>query len=134
VNVRSGAWLRRALFGIFGAGLLVASWSVWLEPGRLVVTKAELDLPRWPSELSGLKVALLADLHVGSPHWDLGALAKLVERCNALEPDLVLLAGDYQINDVMGGEFVEVPCYPPMYDISSLRLGAAISCCGRCSE
>lgn len=106
MSARSGSWLRRALFATFGAGLLVALWSVWLEPRRLVVTEAELDLPRWPSELSGLKVALLADLHVGSPHWDLAALAKLVERTNALEPDLVLLAGDYQINDVMGGEFV----------------------------
>jgi uncharacterized protein len=98
---------QRALFGIFALGLLFAFWCTWLEPRRLVVTEVELELPRWPSELSGLKVALLSDLHVGSPYWDLAALADLVERTNAQHPDLVLLAGDYQINDVMGGVFVE---------------------------
>jgi uncharacterized protein len=101
-------WPRRAALGMLAAGLAFALWSLWLEPSRLVVTEAELDLPRWPSELAGMKVALLADLHVGSPHWDLAALAELVERTNALRPELVLLAGDYQINGVTGGTFVEV--------------------------
>jgi len=82
------------------------AWGFWLEPQRLVVTRAELHLPAWPRELSGLKVALLSDLHVGSPFWDLPALARLVERTNAEKPDLVLLAGDYQINTIPGGVFV----------------------------
>jgi uncharacterized protein len=100
-------WPQRVLFGIFAVGSLLALWCTWLEPRRLVVTRAELDLPRWPRELSGVKLALLTDLHIGSPHWDLARLAELVERTNAEQPDLVLLAGDYQINDVMGGAFVE---------------------------
>lgn len=85
---------------------LAFAWGFWLEPQRLVVTRDELRLPGWPRELAGLKVALLSDLHVGSPFWDLTALARLVERTNAETPDLVLLAGDYQINDVPGGVFV----------------------------
>jgi predicted MPP superfamily phosphohydrolase len=99
--------LRRVLLGLFACGLLLTLWAVWLEPRSLVVRETELVLPRWPKELSGLKVALLSDLHIGSPHWDVAALDELVERTNAQRPDLVLLAGDYQINDVMGGEFVE---------------------------
>lgn len=82
-------------------------WGLWWEPQRLVVTRAELTLPGLPRELSGLEVALLSDLHVGSPFWDVAALARLVERTNAEKPDLVLLAGDYQINDIPGGVFVE---------------------------
>lgn len=82
------------------------AWGFWLEPQRLVVTRAELELPGWPRELSGLRVALLSDLHVGSPFWDLQALSRLVARTNAEHPDLILLAGDYQINDVPGGVFV----------------------------
>ena len=101
------SWPQRTLFGIFGLGLLLALWCTSVEPRRLVVTKAELELPLWPRELSGLKIALLADLHIGSPHWDLARLVELVERTNAEQPDLVLLAGDYQINDVVGGVFVE---------------------------
>jgi predicted MPP superfamily phosphohydrolase len=99
--------LRRLLLGLFACGLFITAWAVCFEPGRLVVRESELALPRWPKELSGLKVALLSDLHIGSPHWDIAALARLVERTNAQKPDLVLLAGDYQINDVVGGVFVE---------------------------
>lgn len=83
------------------------SWALFIEPQRLVVRHSELALPNWPARLSGMKVALLSDLHVGSPFWDLEALADLVEQTNAQQPDLVLLAGDYQINGVPGGTFVE---------------------------
>ena len=83
------------------------AWAFWVEPQRLVVTRTELALPGWPPQLAGLRVALLSDLHIGSPYWDLAALARLVERTNAEKPDLVLLAGDYQINDVPGGVFVD---------------------------
>src|SRR5262245_19248087 len=100
-------WLRRTALGLMAAGVLAALWALWLEPRRLVVNHTELRLPGWPAQLAGLKVALLSDLHVGSPHWDVAALARLVERTNAERPDLVLLAGDYQINDVVGGSFVE---------------------------
>jgi uncharacterized protein len=88
------------------AGALAFIWGFFLEPQRLVVTRAQLQLPSWPKELAGLKVALLADLHVGSPFWDVAALSRLVERTNAEQADLVLLAGDYQINDIPGGVHV----------------------------
>jgi predicted MPP superfamily phosphohydrolase len=88
-------------------GLAALSWALFIEPQRLVVRHAVLDLPGWPQQLSGMRVALLSDLHVGSPFWDLQALTRLVERTNAQHPDLILLAGDYQINGVPGGRFVE---------------------------
>ena len=97
---------RRILLGCLLGCLLAFAWGFWWEPQRLVVTRSELTLPGWPKELAGLKVALLSDLHVGSPFWDLAALSGLVERTNAEHPDLVLLAGDYQVNDVPGGVFV----------------------------
>jgi predicted MPP superfamily phosphohydrolase len=100
--------VRRALIATCALGACLVLWACWLEPRRLVVSRAELKLPGLPSELRGLKVALLADIHIGSPHWNLKALDWLVDRTNAEKPDLVLLAGDYQINDVIGGRFVEV--------------------------
>jgi predicted MPP superfamily phosphohydrolase len=89
------------------AALSVLAWGFWLEPQRLVVTRFQLELPGWPAKLSGLRVALLSDLHVGSPFWDLDALSSLVERTNAEKPDLILLGGDYQINGVPGGKWVD---------------------------
>lgn len=50
--------------------MAAALWAFWLEPRRLVVSRSELRLPAWPAQLSGLRVALLSALHVGSPYWD----------------------------------------------------------------
>ena len=90
-------------------GLLLVgalAWGFLGEPQRLVVRRYQLQLSGWPRALGGLKLALLSDLHVGSPFWDLPALERLVERTNAEKPDLVLLAGDYLIGGVPGGTFV----------------------------
>lgn len=100
-------WLRRLLLAASITAALALAWGFVLEPQRLVTTRSELALPGWPTKLDGLRVALLSDLHVGSPFWDLEALSKLVARTNAEKPDLILLAGDYQINDVPGGNWVD---------------------------
>jgi predicted MPP superfamily phosphohydrolase len=89
-----------ALVAAFG------TWAFWLEPRSLVVHRAEITLEKWPASLAGLRVALLSDLHIGSPYWDLPHLERLVEATNAEHPDLVLLAGDYQINGVAFGSWV----------------------------
>jgi predicted MPP superfamily phosphohydrolase len=81
-------------------------WALVIEPRRLVTNQVELDVPRWLPEHGGLKVALLSDLHVGSPHWGVERMRELVERTNAEKPDLVLLAGDYMINEIPLGTWV----------------------------
>jgi hypothetical protein len=51
-------------------------------------------------------VAVLADLHTGSPFNGLEKLRAVVEMTNVSRPDLILLAGDYVIHGVKGGTFV----------------------------
>ncbi|MGC4086982.1 MAG: metallophosphoesterase [Polyangiaceae bacterium] len=94
--------MRRAvlLLSVVGASILV--WATFVEPGRLVTHRRELTLTNWPRELSGLRVALLSDLHVGSPHWGARRLPELVDRVNEEHPDLVLLAGDFIANVYLG--------------------------------
>ncbi|GAB2897782.1 metallophosphoesterase [Microbulbifer echini] len=63
-------------------------------------------LDTWPKACSGVRVAVLADLHVGSPYKGIESLRKLVRQVNASRPDLVLLPGDFVIQGVLGGSFV----------------------------
>jgi len=86
--------------------LPLAVWAFWLEPASLVVRETRLDLPAWPVECDGLRVALLADLHVGSPFNGRGKLDEIVRRTQEARPDLILLGGDYVIQGVPGGRFV----------------------------
>jgi hypothetical protein len=87
------------------AGAL-AVWALWLEPTSLRVVAYRLDLPRWPAACSGLRVAVISDLHVGSPFNGVEKLERVVDETQDARPDLVLLAGDFVIQGVRGGRFV----------------------------
>jgi len=86
---------RRAFLGAAaaagGAGL---SGRAIAEPFSTMVTRYQLSPPRWPKGL-GLKLAVIADLHACEPWMGLERIRRIVERTNALEPDCILLLGDY---------------------------------------
>lgn len=77
-----------------------------IEPDQIKVSRINLKVPNLHKEFDGLKVAVLADLHVGSPHIDLKKLEKIVEQTNKEKPDVIVLLGDYVIQGVLGGKFV----------------------------
>jgi uncharacterized protein len=87
------------------AGAL-ALWALWLEPASLRVASYPLSIPRWPAACSGLSVAVISDLHVGSPFNGIAKLERVVAETQRAQPDLVLLAGDFVIQGVRGGRFV----------------------------
>ena len=83
--------------GLAGGGLVAATgaYGFGIEPlHRLVVTRYAPALPRWNPDLS-LRIAVLADFHVCEPFMPLDRVAEIVAATNALEPDLVLMLGDY---------------------------------------
>jgi predicted MPP superfamily phosphohydrolase len=98
--------LRRALLGCLLAGLVLGLWAFVAEPASLRVREYPLAIPGWPAGRAGMRIALLSDLHTGSPYNGTDKLAEVVTRTNAARPDLVLVAGDLVIQDVMGGRFV----------------------------
>ena len=87
--------------------LSLVLWAFVIEPDRLVVNEVGITLPRLPQAFAALKIAVVADLHVGSPHIDAGKLQQVVSTINEQKPDLILIAGDFVIQDVIGGHFVE---------------------------
>lgn len=49
---------------------------------------------------------MVSDLHIGSPHVGLAKLRAVVAKVNAGRPDVVVLLGDFVIQDVIGGQFI----------------------------
>jgi predicted MPP superfamily phosphohydrolase len=82
-----------ALGAAAGAG--VAAWALLVEPRRVVVERRTLRLRRWPASLSGLRVAVLADLHAGGPHVRERRLERIAAKVRGERPDLLALLGDY---------------------------------------
>lgn len=90
---------RRQVLGGFGASALTigsgGAYAFLVEPRfRLAVTRYSLTPPGWDPGLH-LRIAVLADLHVGEPYMPLDRVAEIVAATNALAPDLILLLGDY---------------------------------------
>jgi len=86
--------------------LALGGWAFWWEPSMLTQKQYDIALNPWPSACDGLKVTVISDLHVGSPHFDLPKLEEVVKLANKANPDVVLLGGDYVIQSVVGGSFV----------------------------
>lgn len=79
------------------AALLVGSgaYAFGVEPAfRLRVQRYAPRPHRWPDDLP-LRIAAIADIHVGEPYMPLSRVERIVAAANALAPDLIVLLGDY---------------------------------------
>jgi len=70
-------------------------WGLFIEPNRLLVRAETIQIDNWPNELSGLRVAVIGDIHTGGPFINEQKLKRIVELTNQQHPDLILLLGDY---------------------------------------
>lgn len=84
----------RGLLGIVLAGLFASAWAFFIEPAlRLRVERRRITRPDWTA--APLRIAAIADLHVGEPFVTLKRVERIVARTNALKRDLIVLLGDY---------------------------------------
>lgn len=88
---RRWAWF--AIIAILEAGYWLNVYAWLIEPNLLVVRRIEIVSKDWRG--APLTIAAIGDTHVGSPHVDAARMGRVVERVNALRPDLVALLGDY---------------------------------------
>lgn len=99
---------RRLLkYSVLAAAWCGLVWGFYIEPRfYLEETRAEVAPRGWPQELDGLSLALISDIHAGSPYNGETRLKILVDRVNASKPDAIVLLGDYVIDTVLGGTFM----------------------------
>jgi predicted MPP superfamily phosphohydrolase len=109
-NVRAKATFPRVKVVLLALLLIVISllvWSLVIEPNRLVLKTVLLPVERIDKHFGPLRVVLISDLHAGSPWITLEKLREVVSITNAAKPDLILLAGDFVAEEVIGGSLVE---------------------------
>jgi predicted MPP superfamily phosphohydrolase len=78
--------------------------AFWWEPQQLVTREDRLALPCWGAQR--LRVAVVSDLHVGSPFIDVENVRSIGGRINAGHPDIIVLLGDYVVTGMAGAKFV----------------------------
>ncbi len=87
--------------------IFLGVWAFVIEPDRLVVREETIQIAAWPKSFDRLRIVALADIHAGAPHVKTDKLRQLVAEVNRIKPDLVVLLGDFVIQDVVGGDFME---------------------------
>jgi predicted MPP superfamily phosphohydrolase len=95
---RGRLWGKRLRIALASILLLLTAglgWAFFIEPNRLIVRYETLQMQQWPASLSNLKIAVLSDLHVGGAFIDDDKLRTIVRRTNELQPDLIVILGDY---------------------------------------
>ncbi|MCB1456035.1 MAG: metallophosphoesterase, partial [Nitratireductor sp.] len=90
---------RRDFLKLFGLGALgtfaLGSYAFAIEPlFRLRKKRYQFTPPGWTADLS-LKVCVLADFHFCKPWMTVGRLRSIIDQAHALEPDIILLLGDF---------------------------------------
>jgi len=64
------------------------------EAGRLVVERVQIPVKNLKPALEGLRIVQLGDLHL-YPFTELAHIRRAIETANSLQPDLMVLMGDY---------------------------------------
>jgi uncharacterized protein len=97
---------------------LLLFWAFFIEPNRLVVREETIELENWPRELDGFRIAVLSDIHAGASFIDDKKLQTIVERTNQLQPELIVILGDY-----MTREDIQPEAFGPFLKNFSAPLG-----------
>jgi predicted MPP superfamily phosphohydrolase len=100
-------------------GLLIF-WGFLIEPARLVVRHQTIQIAGWPGELNGFKVAVLSDIHVDNWFVDDKRVRAIVQRTNELQPELIVILGDYMSgNGIVRREVSPEVFAPILKDLSA---------------
>lgn len=99
---RTPRWIKRTRVTFATLLLLLGClffWAFLIEPNRLIVRHETVTIDQWPRELTDLRIAVISDIHAGG--WFIGdrKLRLLVERTNQLQPDLIVILGDFMSGD-----------------------------------
>ncbi|TIQ37345.1 MAG: metallophosphoesterase [Mesorhizobium sp.] len=85
----------RLVGGSFLSMVSLSAYAIGIEPMLLThVKRYALTPPHWPAGLK-LRVVALADIHACRPWMTPERIASLAAEANALQPDLIVLLGDY---------------------------------------
>ncbi|MGE0766111.1 MAG: metallophosphoesterase [Hyphomicrobiaceae bacterium] len=88
--------LLKGLLALGFSGASLGAYAFGIEPRFLLsVTRYRLTPARWPLGLR-LRLAVVADVHVGAPYMPLKRVSEIVARTNILGADAILVLGDYQ--------------------------------------
>lgn len=92
---------RRRCRAVSAAAIVIAAlsfamiwWGALVTRFSLQVKEVTVEIAGLPDSFEGYRIAQISDMHVGTYGEDTSFVEKLVERVNALHPDMIVFTGD----------------------------------------
>lgn len=82
------------LWDLFCISTIIGIWPRFIEPKIIKTTSLSIPIPNLPKALQDFKILQFSDLHLHSDVSD-SFLDKIVSKCEALKPDLIVYTGDF---------------------------------------
>jgi predicted MPP superfamily phosphohydrolase len=98
IRIRKGGYIRwLTVCGLVTGGLIFSVITLSTLYGRFNFTtrKVTVAVKDLNTDLDGLKIVQISDLHLASFYSHRNALSRAVDRINELEPDMILNTGDF---------------------------------------
>ena len=108
---RAWTWIGALL--MFAAVVLLAAGyrNATADP---LVRRLTLVVPGYPKTAVPVRVLLFSDVHVHGPDMPPSRVARIVEQINALHPDVVVAAGDFTGNSLIGSHYPVADALAPL--------------------
>jgi len=119
-------WAKRLRIALAAITLLLAGcifWGFLIEPGRLVIREQAIQIDNWPQQLDSLRIAVLSDIHVDNWFITEKKLRTIVAETNQLQPDIIVILGDYMSRDNWVRHRVDPEVFGPVLKDLHARLG-----------
>lgn len=111
--------IHEAIFVFLVSGVLC--YARFVEPHLIQIKKTQYQLYENKKLLKPMKIALIADLHIGLFSGHERQLKLIVKKLNAVQPDLVVVAGDwtYEPEDKLAEELAVLKgIHAPVYSVN----------------
>ncbi len=109
----NNGWKLGTFIGASGLILIVTA-AGYINACNVRVKRQEINIPKNGGEFKQLNITMASDIHLGTIIGN-GRLDRLIEKINATDPDLVILAGDIVDEDIgpvirrdMGKKLLEI--------------------------
>lgn len=100
-------FLKVGATGIAVGALAAAGDATIFEANRPQLVSIEVQLPRLADSWDGFRIAQISDIHF-DPYFSVVPLRKGIDVINALQPDLVVITGDFVTSRGIGSHLVDV--------------------------
>lgn len=94
-NIQAG---RAAVIAVAAIALGIGGWGIYQARFGIATTAIEARMKNLPPELDRFSIVQISDLHIGAI-IGAGRLRAIVDRVNALDPDLIVITGDLADED-----------------------------------